>query len=114
MAGAGDDDQAEGEALVERAGEVNPMTGFAMAVRPGGDVRVAMSFESDEQARTNADSRAALAGGPAPGQGGDFTDRFRVRSATAEGATVLLDLEPVEGQYVLSDLTSGPVLFATC
>jgi hypothetical protein len=114
MAGADDDDQAEGEALVERAGEVNPMTAFAMAARPGGDVRVAMSFESDEQARTNADTRAALAGGPAPGQGGDFTDRFRVRSATAEGSTVLLDLDTVDGQYVLSDLTSGPVLFATC
>ena len=67
-----------------------------------------------EQARRNADSRSALAAGPAPGQGGDFSDRFAVDSATAEGDLVTLDLEPVEGTYVLSDLSSGPVLFATC
>ena len=60
------------------------MTGFAMSVQPGGDVRVVMSFENDDQARTNADTRAALAPGPAPGQGGDFSDRFPVDSVTAE------------------------------
>ena len=27
---------------------------------------------------------------------------------------ITLDLRPREGAYVLSDLTSGPVLFATC
>ena len=73
--------------LVEAAGEVNPMTGFAMAAQPGGDVRVAMSFENDDQARTNADSRAALASGPAPGQGGDFADRFRLGTGDAPRAT---------------------------
>ena len=25
-----------------------------------------------------------------------------------------MDLDPVEGEYVLSDLSSGPLLFATC
>ena len=114
MGTADEDAQAEAEALVERAGEVNPMTGFAMSVQPDGNVRVAMSFEDDDQARANADSRRALASGPAPGQGGDFADRFTVESAVAEGSTVVLDLDPVEGQYVLSDLSSGPVLFATC
>lgn len=106
--------QAEGEALVERAGEVNPMTGFAVAREPGGSVRFAMSFESEDQARVNAESRAALASGPAPGQGGEFTDRFSVESAGAEGEVVVIDVRPVEGNYVLSDLGTGPVLFATC
>ena len=32
----------------------------------------------------------------------------------ADRSLVLLDLEPVVGEYVLSDLSSGAVLFATC
>ena len=80
---AGDQDQAD--ELIAEAGEVNPVTGFAMSAQPGGDVRVVLSFENDDQARTNADSRSALARGPAPGQGGDFADRFRVGPVTAEG-----------------------------
>lgn len=106
--------QAEADQLVARAGEVNPMSGFAAARQPGGDVRFAMSFEDEDQAQTNADSRAALASGPAPGQGGTFSDRFAVQSAGAEDEVVVLDVRPREGSYVLSDLGSGPVLFATC
>lgn len=111
-ADAGDQDQAA--QLIAAAGEVNPMTGFAMAVEPGLGVRVAMSFETEEQARTNADSRAALASGPAPGQGGDFSDRFRLGTVRADGHVLTMELQPEDGEYILSDLTSGPVLFATC
>lgn len=114
MGSADADDQAVADRLVDEAGEVNPVTGFAMAVEPGGGVRVALSFETEDQARQNADSRSALASGPAPGQGGDFSDRFTVGAVAAEGTVVTLDLKPVEGAYVLSDLSSGPVLFATC
>lgn len=111
-ADAADQDQAA--ELIAAAGEVNPMTGFAMAVEPGLGVRVAMSFETEDQARTNADSRAALASGPAPGQGGDFSDRFRLGTVSADGKVLTMELEPEDGEYLLSDLTSGPVLFATC
>lgn len=114
MSRADRSDQAEGERLVEEAGDVNPLTGFAISAQPGGQVRVTMGFEGEEQARTNADTRAVLAAGPAPGQGGDFADRFTVDRATADGDVVTLDLDPVEGTYVLSDLSTGPVLFATC
>ncbi|HEY0951055.1 hypothetical protein [Nocardioides sp.] len=114
MSQADASDEAEGERLVDEAGGVDPLTGFAMSVQPGGHVRVAMAFETGDQARRNADSRSALASGPAPGQGGDFTDRFSVASATADGRVVRLDLAPREGTYVLSDLSTGPVLFATC
>ncbi|MFC6286397.1 hypothetical protein ACFP3Q_18210 [Nocardioides sp. GCM10027113] len=114
MTSADRGDQAEAEELVAAAGEVNPLAAYAMAVQPGGDVRVAMGFESDEQARSNADSRAALAAGPAPGQGGTFADRFQLGAVTAEGTTVTMRLAPVEGGYVMSDLSAGPVLFATC
>jgi hypothetical protein len=114
MSAADPADQAQAEELIRNAGEVNPVTGFAMSVQPGMDVRVVLGFENDEQARVNADTRSVLARGPAPGQGGDFSDRFTVDRVTAEGSLVTLNLDPVEGQYVLSDLSSGPVLFATC
>lgn len=114
MSHADRSDQQEADQLVAQAGEVNPVTGFAISAQPGGDVRVALGFENEDQARTNADTRSVLASGPAPGQGGDFADRFSVDSATADGDVVTLDLTPTEGSYVLSDLSSGPVLFATC
>ena len=114
MSQADEDDQGAAEQLVAAAGEVNPLTGFAMAAEPDGEVLVAMSFENEDQARRNADSRAELAAGPAPGQGGDFADRFDLGEVTAEGRVVTMQLEPVEGSPVLSDLSTGPVLFATC
>ena len=114
MSQADDDAQAEADQLVEAAGEVHPLTGFAMGVLPGGDVRAVMQVEDADDARGDAEARARLAAGPAPGQGGEFTDRFDVERAGSEGREVVLDLRPAEGAYVLSDLTSGPVLFATC
>ena len=75
---------------------------------------MALSFETEDQAKVNADTRSTLARGPAPGQGGDFSDRFAVDSVSAEGSVVTMELDPLEGEYVLSDLSSGPVLFATC
>ena len=114
MTQADQDDQATAAQLVAKAGKVNPVDGFAMAREPGGDVRVAMAFENHEQAVTNADSRAALAAGPAPGQYGTFADRFRLGKVAADGDVVTMALHPVTGASVLSDLSTGPVLFATC
>ena len=64
MAQADEDDQSTADQLVAQAGRVDPMTGFAMAVEPDRQVTVAMAFETDDQARRNADSRAKLAAGP--------------------------------------------------
>jgi hypothetical protein len=114
MAQADEIDQAAADDLIAQAGPVNPLTGLAIAGQPGGDVRVAMSFATEEQARVNADTRAVLASGPAPGQGGDFSERFRLGEVAARGNVVTMTLEAVEGAYVLSDLSAGPVLFATC
>lgn len=114
MAQADDDAQAEADQLVEAAGGVHPLTGFAMGLQPDGAVRAVLQVEDADDAPDEAEARALLAGGPAPGQGGDFGDRFSVEQAGAQGRDVVLDLRPVAGQYVLSDLTSGPVLFATC
>ena len=114
MAHAGATDQAEGRRLLAAAGEVNPYSAFAMSDEPDGSVRVAFAFESSEVARENADARAVLAQGPAPGQGGSFADRFAVDAVTADGSLVVMRLTPRAGAYVLSDLSTGPVLFATC
>jgi hypothetical protein len=114
MGHAGAADQAQGRRLVASAGEVNPYTAFAMSDEPDGSVRVGLEFDDAEQARANADARATLARGPAPGQGGSFTDRFRVDDVTAHGSLVVLHLTPRRDAFVLSDLSTGPVLFATC
>ena len=114
MAQAGEDDQQAADQLLAEAGRVDPMTGFAMAVEPDRKVLVAMAFESDERARRNADTRAKLAAGPAPGQGGDFGERFELGPVTADGPVVTMELHPVDDSPVLSDLSTGPVLFATC
>ena len=114
MSEASDSDRTRAAELLEEAGDVHPLAGFAIAARPGGDVRVAMAFENDDQARTDADSRSRLASGPAPGQGGTFPDRFTLGQVVAEGRVLTMELEPVDDAYVLSDLSHGPVLFATC
>lgn len=114
MAQADDDAQAEADQLVDAAGAVRPLTGYALGRLSGGDVRAVLQVEDADDAAEDAEARARLAAGPAPGKGGDFTDRFTVEAAGSEGREVVLDLRPVEGAYVLSELTSGPVLFATC
>lgn len=114
MTEAGDSDRIRAAELIAEAGEVSPLRGFAIAKRPNGDVRVAMAFESADQARTNADTRRQLAAGPAPGQGGSFPDRFKLGDVVADGDVLTMDLQPLPRTYVLSDLANGPLLFATC
>ena len=119
MSQAAPADAAQGDQLIASAGKVNPVLAFAMARsarssgRPG-DVTVAMAFADHDQAVTNADTRATLAAGPAPGQGGTFPDRFTLGKVTASGPVVTLDLRPRPDSFVLSDLSTGPLLFATC
>lgn len=107
-------DQTRAAELVEASGGVHPVTGYVIAAQPGGSVRVALGFETNDQAVADADSRSQLAAGPAPGQGGSFTDSFTVDRAAARGRVVTLDLTPVDGAFVLSNFNHGPVLFATC
>lgn len=114
MSGADPADRNRAAELVEQAGDVHPVSGFAMAVQPGSDVLVALAFETDDQARTNADSRSKLAAGPAPGQGGTFPDRFTLGKVVADGHLLTMRLTPTDGSFVFSDLNHGPVLFATC
>jgi len=39
---------------------------------------------------------------------------YRQSTVTADGSLVVMELTPRTGVYVLSDLSTGPLLFATC
>ncbi|MGH3445609.1 MAG: hypothetical protein ACRDPB_09570 [Nocardioidaceae bacterium] len=116
MASAGAESQRVGDHLVAKAGGINPLSGLVMARSGAGKqrrIRVGMYFETSAEASANLQPRVDLASGPAPGQGGTFADRFRILSGTAGGQHVLLTLAPRRAG-VLSDVSTGPVLFATC
>lgn len=114
MTQADDPDRTRAADLIAEAGDLSPYGAFSIASLPGGGVRVAMAFDTEDQARTNADTRSKLAAGPAPGQGGAFPDRFELGDVTADGTIVTMELDPLPDTYVMSDFASGPVLFATC
>ncbi len=114
MSQAGPEAEAEADQRIEDAGGVSPLRAYGIALLPGGGGRVALGFETDEQARENADARAALATGPAVGQGGTFEERFDLEEASASGTVVTLALDPAPGSRLISDIGAGPVLFATC
>ena len=107
-------DQQEGERLVEKAGDVSPVEGVLMAQHADRSLVFGLHFETEDQASRNLQTRVDLASGPAPGQGGTFPERFTITSGTADGQDVVIAARPRDRTAQLSDLTSGPVLFATC
>jgi hypothetical protein len=115
MGDADQEDRRVGDQLVAKAGGITPLSGLVMAQQPSRQIVVGMHFETSEQASRNLQPRVDLASGEAPGQGGSFADRFRVLSGDASGSEVVLRLRPRrEASAVLSDISQGPVLFATC
>ncbi len=114
MGSADDADQQAGDRLVAKAGKVSPLEGLVMAQQPDRRLVVGMHFETSAQATANLQTRVDLASGPAPGQGGSFADRFAVTDGEADGQDVRLELTPRSSRAVLSDISTGPVLFATC
>ncbi len=113
MGQADEEDQRVADDLVRKAGKTSPLAGFVMAQGADRSLAVGLHFESDDQASANLQTRVDLASGDAPGQGGSFAERFSITSGEADGADVVLRLKP-RGDAVLSDLSSGPLLFATC
>lgn len=114
MSSADEEDQRVASSLVEKAGGVSPLSGLVMAQQPDRSITVGMRFETSDQASANLQARVDLAAGDAPGQGGTFPERFTVTSGEADGETVVLRLEPTGARFFFSDITTGPVLFATC
>ncbi len=89
------------------------MSGLVMAQQADSTLSVGMVFENEEQASEDLQPRTDLASGPAPGQGGTFSERFRVTDSVAEGRVLSMTFDPAKGT-LLGDLAQGPVLFATC
>lgn len=114
MASADEEDQTVADQLVSDAGGVSPLSGLVMAHQPDRGLVVGMHFESSDQAKDNLRPRTELAAGEAVGQGGEFSDRFDITTAETNGANVVLHLDPRDDEALLSDLSQGPVLFATC
>lgn len=105
---------AEGEALVEQAGGVAPLTGYLVALLPGDRIGFAFDHENAGQATRDAKSRRALAGAEDPGQMLPYPDLFTIDSAVAEQTLTVLEGDTVPDAYPLSNTSSGPVLLATC
>ncbi len=115
MASASEDDQAAAEDLIASAGGVSPLAGVVVAMEPDRSLVVGMHFETSDQAADDLRPRVELASGDAVGQGGTFGERFRVEKATSDGNEIVLDLQPAADDLPLvSDLTEGPLLFASC
>ena len=115
MATASEEDQALADDLIADAGGVSPLAGVVVAAQPDRSLVVGMHFESSDQASDDLRPRVDLASGEAVGQGGTFAERFRVVEAVADGEEIVMDLEPTSGEAsLLSDLTQGPLVFASC
>jgi hypothetical protein len=114
MGQADDEDQQEGERLVEKAGDISPVEGVLMAQQADRSLVFGLHFETEDQASRNLQTRVDLASGPAPGQGGTFPERFTITSGATDGQNVVISARPKSRTTLLSDISSGPVLFATC
>ena len=106
-------DQDEAARLVEAAGGSTPLDGLLFAREAGDTATIAMWFDSADDADHDLQPRTDLAQGPAPGQGGDFTERFTLSDSRVDGNLVTMDLR-AQTDTLLGDLGQGPVLFATC
>lgn len=115
---AADGDRAEAERFGDAAGGLSAHAGLGLGLRQREgrqQLVVTMRFGSSATAQDQIASRARLARGEAVGQGGSFGERFaNVTASTRAGVGVLALAvsDPAEG--VLSDLGSGPLLFAWC
>jgi len=114
MTKADPDAQATADQLVEQAGGVSPLKGYLVALGADRSLSVVFAFENDDQAEENARSREALAGAEDPGQLVAYTELFVVEDVEADGDTVLLTARAKPDNAPLSNLSSGPVLLASC
>jgi hypothetical protein len=113
MSQADPTDEEQGTQLVEQAGGVHPLDGLVLA-RLGGDrATIAMWFDSEADADDDLQPRTDLARGEAPGQGGDFTERFTIEQSQVDGRLVTMRVR-AESETLMGDLGQGPVLYAAC
>lgn len=100
---------------IAEVGGIHPLTGLGLATDPDGVLTVAMQFADGDQATADLKPRQRLARGEAPDQGGTFDERFKLAVADVQDATLVLALKPsVRDAQLLSDLSRGGLLFASC
>jgi len=100
--------------LVDDAGGVAPLAGMAVARYSPRDLVVALGYQDDDRAAGDQAARLALAGAEAVGKGGSWAERFAA-SASRHRDVVRLQLRPRPAAHgVLTEITRGPVSFATC
>jgi hypothetical protein len=115
MSQAANDDQALADRLVKKAGGIDPLSGLVMGMRANRTLDVAMAFESSRQATNNLRPRAELVVGQAVGRAGSLAEDFDLTRSRTDGSDVVLTLKPKQKEgFALSEINSGPVLFATC
>lgn len=116
MSQASESAQRQAQQLITAAGKTSALSGLMMAMNDARVLNVVESFESSSQANANLKARATLAVGAAVGRGSDtFATDFKLTSARTDGSSVVLTMKPRDpGEFVLSALYDGPVIFATC
>ena len=115
MTSADEGDQSRADRLVAAAGGADPLSGLLIAMQADRTLDVVMEFADDRQAAANLRSRARLFVGPAVARAGSYADDLRLVRSRTEGSTVVLTAKPKQKTgFVLSEVSSGPVLFATC
>jgi hypothetical protein len=114
MAEADPGAQATAARTIDEVGGVSPLTGYLAALGPDRDWTAVFGFETVDQARHDASTRQALARADDPGQMESYPDLFRVTTAERDGRLVVLHGRAQPAAYALSEVTSGPVLLASC
>lgn len=114
MSQADEDAQAVADGLVEEAGGVTPMKGYLVAVAADRRLTVVLRFADDEQASRNETSRAALLTAEDPGQMVAYPDLVASPETESDGDLVVISGRASERSAPMSNLTSGPVLLASC
>ena len=114
MSQAAPDAQTAARNLIEQAGGVSPLQGYAVALGADDELRVVFAFEDDERAERNARSRGALAKADDPGQYLSYPEVFDLGDTEADGSVVTLTASVLPDSFPMSSLAAGPVLLASC
>lgn len=99
---------------INQAGGLTPLNGFALTLNTDSTVTAAAQFDSNAAAQRDLKPRTALASGPTYVSSDNYAQEFSILSADTKNATILLNLQPVEGDAILSQLVQGAIIFASC
>ena len=115
MSKAAPEDAKYAGELVRQAGGVTRLGGLLIASDPHRVISLVFGFADSATAERNLRPRATLAVGTDVGGAGSFSDNYRMISAKQEGDQVVLTLQTKpSADYGISDIDTGPTIFAAC